>query len=157
MWYYLRGFVANIGNFKKIYFAQIYQKRVSSGKFGYGSGRVIGLPKIFGSGTGRVICLFTPGRVKFGSGNYPQHPYSWFFKSVLFPKMNQLLQFLQPSKQKYMWFTLLWIQKEIHQLSTVYISENRKMFGKTPQTSWVGNGLQIKWWYEETFIIKEQI
>ena len=43
--------------------------RVRLENFGYGSGRVKWSVKNFGSGTGRVICLFTSGRVKFGSGN----------------------------------------------------------------------------------------
>ena len=57
-----------------------YFCRVSSEKFGYGSGRVNSPIKIFGSGTGREFCIFTSGRVNFGSGNYPTHPYTKHFQ-----------------------------------------------------------------------------
>ena len=63
--------------------------RVSSEKIGFGSGRVKVTLQIFGSGTGQVFCLISSGRVKFGSGNYPQHPY-------LRVKTRQIFEYLEP-------------------------------------------------------------
>ena len=68
------------GRFWTYFNSEIGFYRVKLEIFGYGSGRVICCLKFSGRVRVGHFVLFTSGRVNFGSGNYPQHPYlslSW--------------------------------------------------------------------------------